>query len=89
MLQAPPAPSAGSKLTTTGASNTSVMLAMTDNQAQKVQYVLANAADTGAARWHLELRPVTHAADSGDHIDSFGSVVSDGLSARQRHALGR
>ncbi|HYX76792.1 MAG TPA: Flp pilus assembly protein CpaB [Gaiellaceae bacterium] len=89
VLQAPPAPSAGSKLTTTGASNTSVMLAMTDNQAQKIQYVLANAADTGAARWHLELRPVTHAADSSDHIDSFGSVITDGLSARQRHALGR
>ena len=65
------------------------MLAMTDNQAQKVQYALANASGSGPERWHLELRPVTHAADSGDHIDSFGSVVSDGLSARQRHVLGR
>jgi hypothetical protein len=62
---------------------------MTDNQAQKVQYALANAAGGGPDRWHLELRPVTRAADSGDHIDSFGSVVSDGLSAGQRRALGR
>jgi Flp pilus assembly protein CpaB len=89
VLQAPPAPATGSKLTTNGAGNTSVMLAMTDNQAQKVQYALANAAGDGPDRWHLELRPVTRAADSGDHVDSFGSVVSDGLSAGQRRALGR
>jgi Flp pilus assembly protein CpaB len=89
VLQAPPAPATGSKLTSNGAGNTSVMLAMTDNQAQKVQYALANAAGAGPDRWHLELRPVTRAADSGDHIDSFGSVVSDGLSAGQRRALGR
>jgi Flp pilus assembly protein CpaB len=89
VLQAPPAPATGSKLTSNGAGNTSVMLAMTDNQAQKVQYALANAAGAGPDRWHLELRPVTRAADSSDHIDSFGSVVSDGLSAGQRRALGR
>jgi Flp pilus assembly protein CpaB len=89
VLQAPPAPSTGSKLTSNGAGNTSVMLAMTDNQAQKVQYALANAAGAGPDRWHLELRPVTRAADSSDHFDSFGSVVSDGLSAGQRRALGR
>jgi Flp pilus assembly protein CpaB len=89
VLQAPPAPATGSKLTSNGAGNTSVMLAMSDNQAQKVQYALANAAGGGPDRWHLELRPVTRAADSGDHIDSFGSVVSDGLSAGQRRALGR
>jgi Flp pilus assembly protein CpaB len=89
VLQAPPDPSAGSKLTSSGAGNTSVMLAMTDNQAQKVQYVFANAAGGGPDRWHLELRPVTHAADSADHVDSFGSVISDGLSAHQRRAVGR
>jgi Flp pilus assembly protein CpaB len=89
VLQAPPAPSTGSKLTSNGAGNTSVMLAMTDNQAQKVQYALANAAGAGPDRWHLELRPVTRAADSSDHVDSFGSVVSDGLSAGQRRAIGR
>ena len=89
VLQAPPQESAGSKLTSSGAGNTSVLLAMTDNQAQKVQYVLANASGGGPDRWHLELRPVTHAADSADHIDSFGSVITDGLSARQRRALGR
>jgi hypothetical protein len=64
------------------------MLALTDNQAQKIQYSLANAAGTGADRWHLELRPVTHDADSADHVDSFGSVLKDGLSAGQRRVFG-
>lgn len=89
VLQAPSAPPTGSKLTGAAMSNYSVMLALTDNQAQKVQYLLANAGGDGPDRWHLELRPVTHGADSPDHVDSFGSVLSDGLSAGQRHAIGR
>jgi Flp pilus assembly protein CpaB len=88
VLQAPPPPPAGGKLTGSVGSNTAVMLALTDNQAQKIQYSLANAAGTGADRWHLELRPVTHDADSADHVDSFGSVEKDGLSAGQRRAFG-
>ena len=64
-----------------------VMLALTDSQAQKLQYMLANAGGTGAERWHLELRPSTHAADSPDHLDSFESVLAGGLSAGQRKTL--
>jgi Flp pilus assembly protein CpaB len=89
VLQAPPAPPAGSKLTGAATSNFAVMLALTDNQAQKIQYMLANAASEGPTRWHLELRPVTHDADSPDHLDSFESVLTGGLSAAQRRALGR
>ena len=89
VLQAPPAPPASGKLTGSVDSNSNVMLAMTDNQAQKVQYILANTSGgTGSDRWHLELRPVTHDADSADHLDSFGSVLKDGLSAGQRRAFG-
>ena len=44
-----------------------ILLALSDSQAQKVQYLLANAGGTDAERWHLELRPVTHDADSPDH----------------------
>jgi hypothetical protein len=51
--------------------------------------MLANAGGTGAERWHLELRPTTHDADSPDHLDSFESVLTGGLSAGQRRALGR
>jgi Flp pilus assembly protein CpaB len=88
VLQAPSAPPAGSKLTGASNSNFNVLLALTDSQAQKIQYLLANAGGTGADRWHLELRPVNHDADSPDHLDSFGSVVSGGLSAAQRKTLG-
>jgi Flp pilus assembly protein CpaB len=88
VLQAPSAPPAGSKLTGGVNSNFNILLALTDSQAQKVQYLLANAGGTGADRWHLELRPATHDADSPDHLDSFGSVMSGGLSAAQRKTLG-
>jgi Flp pilus assembly protein CpaB len=84
VLQAPNAPPAGSKLTGGASSNFNVMLAMTDNQAQKMQYALANAGGSDAERWHLELRPVTHDADSPDHIDSFESVLSGGVRAGRR-----
>lgn len=88
VLQAPAAPPAGSKLTGGSNSNFNILLALTDSQAQKIQYMLANAGGTGADRWHLELRPVTHDADSPDHLDSFTSVVTGGLSAAQRRTLG-
>jgi Flp pilus assembly protein CpaB len=88
VLHAPAAPPAGSKLTGGSNSNFSVMLALSDSQAQKVQYLLANAGGSQAERWHLELRPVTHDADSPDHLDSFESVVTGGLNAAQRKTLG-
>jgi hypothetical protein len=88
VLQAPSAPPAGSKLTGGANSNFNVLLALTDSQAQKIQYLMANAGGTGAERWHLELRPVTHDADSPDHLDSFESVVTGGLSSAQRRTLG-
>jgi hypothetical protein len=89
VLDAPDAPPAGSKLTGGANSNFHILLALTDSQAQKVQYLLANAGGTGAERWHLELRPVTHDADSPDHLDSFESVLTGGLKAGQKQALGR
>lgn len=89
VLKAPDAPPVGGKLTTSVNSNYTIMLALSDSQAQKLQYLLANAGGAGPDRWHLELRPVTHDADSPDHLDSFGSVLTGGLSAGQRKTLGR
>ena len=89
VLKAPDGPPVGSKLTTSVNSNYTVMLALSDSQAQKLQYLLANAGGAGPDRWHLELRPVTHDADSPDHLDSFESVLTGGLSAGQRKTLGR
>lgn len=88
VLQAPAAPPAGSKLSGALSSNSNILLALTDSQAQKIQYMLANAGGSGPDRWHLELRPVSHDADSPDHLDSFTSVVTGGLSAAQRRTLG-
>ena len=89
VLRAPSSPPPGSKLTVGSGGVYAVMLALTDSQAQKLQYMLANAGGTGAERWHLELRPTTHDADSPDHLDSFESVLTGGLSAGQRKTLGR
>jgi Flp pilus assembly protein CpaB len=89
VLEAPSAPPAGSKLTGAANSNFAVMLALTDNQAQKIQYMLANAGSEGPNRWHLELRPVSHDADSSDHLDSFESVLKAGLKAAGRRSSGR
>jgi Flp pilus assembly protein CpaB len=88
VLTAPSGPPAGGKLTGTAGQSTSALLAMTDNQAQKFQWVLANADSSNSGAWHLELRPVTHAADSPDHLDSVNTVLSDGLSRGARRVLG-
>jgi Flp pilus assembly protein CpaB len=88
VLKAPDAPPVGGKLTTSVNSNYTIMLALSDSQAQKLQYLLANAGGAGPDRWHLELRPVTHDADSPDHLDSFQSVLTGGLNAAQRKTLG-
>jgi Flp pilus assembly protein CpaB len=88
VLQAPDAPPAGSKLTGAANSNFNVMLALSDSQAQKLQYTLANSGSESSTRWHLALRPVNHDADSPDHIDSFESVLTGGVNAAGRRALG-
>jgi Flp pilus assembly protein CpaB len=87
VLEAPSAPAAGSKLTNNLSSNFAVMLAATDNQAQKIQWVLANAQSAKGDRWHLALRPVVHDADSSDHVDTFYSVITDGLTKAEKRAF--
>jgi Flp pilus assembly protein CpaB len=91
VLQAPSGPAPGTKITGGAGQTTAALIAMTDNQAQKFQWVLANSdsATTGTGAWHLELRPVTRATDSPDHLDSVLTVLRDGLSRSARRALGR
>jgi Flp pilus assembly protein CpaB len=50
-----------------------VMLALTDNQAQKFYWVMQN------AQWWFALRPVIHAADSPNSVETVESVLGDGL----------
>jgi Flp pilus assembly protein CpaB len=55
------------------APGTWVMLAVTDNQAQKLYWLQKN------ADWSLVLRPVIHAADSPNSVETIESVLGDGL----------
>src|SRR5438477_260237 len=89
VLQAPSGPAPGTKITGGAGQTTSALLAMTDSQAQKYQWILANDSSSTSGSWHLELRPVTHATDSPDHLDSIKTVLRDGLSPSARRALGR
>ena len=88
MLQAPSGEPVGSKITGGAAGQTtSALIAMTDNQAQKFQWILLNAAQKRGERWHLDLRPVVHDADSTDHVDTFYTVITDGLTAAEKRAF--
>jgi Flp pilus assembly protein CpaB len=89
VLRAPEQPAAGSKLTGGVDQKFTTLLGVSDSQAQKFQWVLAAAGSTGNTgdAWHLTLRPVVHAADSPDHIDSVFTVLLDGLRPAQRAAL--
>ena len=54
-----------------------VILAVSDNQAQKLFFVVKN------GDWSLELRPVLHAADSPSGVETVESVLGDGLRLAQ------
>jgi Flp pilus assembly protein CpaB len=88
VLQAPAAPAVGSKLTSSIGSQSWAMLALTDNQTQKVQWLLGDVgSDQNGSKpdhWHLALRPVVHDADSTDHADTWYSVVTDGLTTAEK-----
>jgi len=58
-----------------------VMLAVTDAQAQKFWWLVKN------GDWSLQLRPVTNAADSPDSFETSGSLLADGLRSGARRRL--
>jgi Flp pilus assembly protein CpaB len=57
------------------------ILAVTDNQAQKLFFVVKN------GDWSLQLRPVLEAADSPGSVETIESVLGDGLRAAQFRQL--
>ncbi|HEY2373706.1 MAG TPA: Flp pilus assembly protein CpaB [Gaiellaceae bacterium] len=67
----------GAHLTAPTGGSSSVLLAVTDTQVQKLFYVLRN------ADWTLELRPIVKATDSPETVETQQTVISDGLSSRQ------
>jgi Flp pilus assembly protein CpaB len=88
VLQAPSAPAAASKLTGGSDQTFSMILRMTDSQAQKFELVLAETQSSpNGVTWHLALRPVVDSADSNDHLDSARTVLGDGIPASERRAF--
>ena len=55
-----------------------VMLKVTDTQVQKLHWVY-----TAAEEWHLELRPGMDAADSPENVESWYSVLREGVRQKQ------
>jgi Flp pilus assembly protein CpaB len=87
VLKAPTAPAVGTKLTS-GLNNTfPVLLEVTDQQAQKLNFtVTTTGGGSGGANgvgWALQLRPVLHSADSPESVTTLGTILRDGLSASQ------
>ena len=85
VLQAPDGPAPGAKLTNGLQNDFSVLLAVTDQQAQKVNFVMNTTGGnaTNGTGWTLQLRPVVHAADSPESVTTLGTVLRDGLSKQQ------
>jgi Flp pilus assembly protein CpaB len=84
VLKAPVGPPVGSKLSTGLQSNFSVLLAVTDQQAQKLNFVTTTTGGSSSGvGWSLQLRPVVHAADSPESVTTLGTVLRDGLSKKQ------
>ena len=60
-----------------------MMLKVTDTQVQKLHWVF-----TAATKWHLELRPGTDAADSPENVESWYSVLREGVRQKQLNEAG-
>jgi Flp pilus assembly protein CpaB len=81
VLQAPDTSKVQSKIGANPNEPFTVMLAVTDAQAQKLWWVVKN------GTWTLQLRPVTDAADSPESYETSGSVLADGLRSGARRRL--
>jgi len=75
VLEAASAPAVDAKIGGSAADNLSVILAVTDSQAQKLFFVMRN------GDWSLQLRPVLDASDSPDSVETVASVLGDGVRA--------
>lgn len=74
-----PAASGGTSgtISNPGATNNSITLAVTDQQASKLFFTMQNAS------WSLVLRPVGKTSDSGNDLETMQNLVGDGLSPSQ------
>ena len=85
VLRAPGGGLNGAKLTTGFSDRYAVILAVTDTQAQKLEFSTTNSSSGagGGMAWSLSLRPPVKSADSPESVTTIGSVLRDGLSQAQ------
>lgn len=84
VLRAPSGVNAGEKIASgTQDGGFAVMLKATDTQVQKLHWVFV-----AAEAWHLELRPGIDAADSPENVESWWSVMREGVRQKQLDEAG-
>jgi Flp pilus assembly protein CpaB len=85
VLRAPAGVNASEKITSASdrGGAFSVMLKVTDTQVQKLHWVY-----TAAEEWHLELRPGIDSADSPENVESWYSVLREGVRPKQLEDAG-
>ena len=82
VLRAPQGAAATEKLATPDGAH-SVMLKVTDTQVQKLHLMFSTAKE-----WNLELRPSTDAADSPENLESWYSLLREGVNRKQLDEAG-
>jgi hypothetical protein len=77
--------SAEEKITSAGdrGGDFNVILKVTDTQVQKLHWIY-----TAAEEWHLELRPGIDSADSPENVESWYSVLREGVRQKQLDEAG-
>jgi Flp pilus assembly protein CpaB len=90
VLRAPGAPGSASKLGGSFDTKYQLVLAVTDNQSQKLLFATHNSDEAqsgGEPGWWLELRPNLNPSDSPGSIETLTTMLRDGLSPRQARLL--
>ena len=82
VLRAPTGAAATEKLATPDGAH-SAMLRVNDTQVQKLHLMFSTAKE-----WHLELRPSTDAADSPENLESWYSLLREGVNRTQLDEAG-
>jgi Flp pilus assembly protein CpaB len=84
VLRAPAGVGTAEKVTSASQNGAyAVMLKVTDTQVQKLHWVFTN-----SEQWHLELRPGLDAADSPENVESWYSILREGMSDKQLNEAG-
>jgi Flp pilus assembly protein CpaB len=82
VLRAPATVNASEKITSARNGGYNVILKVTDTQVQKLHWVYTD------AKWHLEMRPGIDAADSPENVESWYSVLREGVRQKQLEDAG-